>query len=249
MRRLGVIGGMSWESTAVYYRLLNRGVADRLGGLHSAPLLIDSVDFAEIAALQASGDWTAAGRILADAARRLEDAGAKGLVLATNTMHHVAAAIESAVDIPLLHIVDATGNALRAARIRRAGLLGTRYTMELPFWRDRSAERFGVQLVVPEADDRDVVHRVIYEELCLGRIDADSRASYVAIIERLGQEGAQAVILGCTEISLLIRAADSPLPIFDTTALHAAAAVDFILETGSPSIPDSPAATSSQLAK
>ena len=236
MRRLCVIGGMSWESTAVYYRLLNQGVADRLGGLHSAPLFIESVDFAEIAALQASGDWATAGGILSDAARRLEHAGAEGLVLATNTMHHVAGAIEAAVDIPLLHIADATGNALRAARIRRAGLLGTRFTMELPFWRDRSAERFGVHLVVPEPDDRDVVHRVIYEELCLGRVEAESRANYAAIIERLAGAGAEAVVLGCTEISLLIAPTDSPLPTFDTTTLHAAAAVDFILGTESDSV-------------
>lgn len=229
MRYLGLIGGMSWESTAVYYRLLNRGVAERMGGLHSAPLLIQSVDFAEVAALQSAGDWSAAGDLLANAAQRLARAGAEGLVLATNTMHQVAAAIEGAADIPLLHIVDSTGAALRAAGIRRAGLLGTRYTMELPFWRDRLGERFGVQLVIPDSRDRDVVHRVIYEELCLGRIEPASRLEYVNIIRRLARQGADAAILGCTEISLLISAQDSPLPVFDTTALHAATAVDFIL--------------------
>jgi aspartate racemase len=244
MRRLGLIGGMSWESTAVYYRLLNQGVAARLGGLHSAPLLIESFDFTPIAALQAAGDWNGAGRILAASARRLESAGAEGLALTTNTMHHVAQAVEEAVSIPLLHIVDAMGTAMRSAGIQRAGLLGTRYTMELPFWRDRLANRFGMELVVPDASDRGLVHRVIYDELCLGRINPDSRAAFAAIIERLGKVGAEAVVLGCTEIALLIGPGDSPLPAFDTTALHAAAAVDFIVSVG-----DSgwPAATDRQL--
>lgn len=232
MRYLGVIGGMSWESTAMYYRRLNRGVAERMGGLHSAPLLIQSVDFAEVAALQGSGDWVAAGRLLADAAKGLQAAGAEALLLATNTMHQVAAAVEAAVGIPLLHIVDATGAALREAGVQRAGLLGTRYTMELPFWRNRLDERFGVQLVVPTPDDRTVVHRVIYEELCVGRVEASSRATYTDIIGRLAHQGAEAAILGCTEITLLISPADSPLPVFDTTALHAAAGVDFIVGPG-----------------
>ena len=231
MKTLGVIGGMSWESTAVYYRLLNQGVAARVGGLHSAPLLIHSVDFAEIAALQSSGDWLKAGRLLASAAKRLETAGAEALVLATNTMHQVAAAIEGAVDIPLLHIVDATGVALGKAGVQRAGLLGTRYTMELPFWQERLAQRFGVQLVVPDAEERDVIHRVIYDELCVGRIEEASRTTYQDIIARLAGVGAEAIILGCTEITLLIAPSDSPLPVFDTTTLHAAAAVDFILGT------------------
>jgi aspartate racemase len=229
VQTLGVIGGMSWESTAVYYRLLNQGVVARLGGLHSAPLLIHSVDFAEIAALQSSGDWLKAGRHLASAAKRLETAGAEGLILATNTMHHVAAAIEGAVDIPLLHIVDATGVALDKAGVQRAGLLGTRYTMELPFWRERLAQRFGVQLAVPDAEDRELIHRVIYDELCLGRIEEASRSRYQDIIRRLAGAGAEAIIFGCTEITLLIAPFESPLPVFDTTALHAAAAVDFIL--------------------
>lgn len=236
MRCLGVIGGMSWESTAVYYRLINEGVAARMGGLHSAPLLVDSVDFAEVARMQTSGDWPAAGRFLARAAAGLEGAGAEALVLATNTMHHVAPAIEGAVGLPLLHIVDSTGSALREARVQRAGLLGTRYTMELPFWRDRLLQGFGVDLVVPEDDDRAVVHRVIYEELCLGRIEAASRTAYADIILRLATQGAEAAILGCTEITLLIEPADSPLPVFDTTALHAASAVDFIVGTAAPAV-------------
>jgi aspartate racemase len=232
MRYIGLLGGMSWESTAEYYRLLNRGVAERAGGLHSAPLILHSVDFAEIAEMQRAGDWATAGSRLAEAARGLEGAGAQALVLCTNTMHHVAGALEAAVSIPLLHIVDPTGTALRAAGVRRVGLLGTRFTMELPFWRDRLHQRFGVELVVPEPSDRAEVHRIIYEELCRGRIEDASRAAYVGVIERLRAEGAEAVILGCTEIGLLVRPADSPLPVFDTTVLHAEAAVDFCLGVG-----------------
>jgi aspartate racemase len=229
MRYLGLLGGMSWESTAEYYRLVNRAVAERCGGLHSAPLLVHSVDFARIAAMQAAGDWAGAGAVLARAAAGLERAGAEGVVLCTNTMHQVAPAIEAAIRVPLIHIVDVTGAALRVAGVRRAGLLGTRYTMELPFWRERLAERAGVDLVVPGAEDRALVHRVIYEELVKGRVEPRSRAAYVDVIRRLGDAGAEAAILGCTEIGLLIGPADSPLPAFDTTALHAAAAVDFIL--------------------
>jgi aspartate racemase len=230
MRRLGLIGGMSWESTTEYYRLINRGVAARLGGLHSADLVLHSVNFAEVAALQQAHDWDAAGRLLAESARGLEGAGAAGLVLCTNTMHHVAAHLEAATAVPLLHIVDPTGRALARAGVTRAGLLGTRYTMELPFWRERLQERFGIALVVPDADDRTVVHDIIYEELCRGKIEPRSRDAYVAIIDRLSQAGAEAVVLGCTEIALLVRAEDTRLPVFDTTALHAEAAVEFALE-------------------
>jgi amino-acid racemase len=229
MRRLGLIGGMSWESTTEYYRLINRGVAARLGGLHSADLVLHSVDFAPVAALQQSGDWHGAGAHLAEAARGLERAGAAGLVLCTNTMHQVSAQIEAAVAIPLLHIVEPTGRALAHAGIRRAGLLGTRYTMELPFWRQRLQERFGIALVVPDEADRAIVHDVIYQELCLGRIEPRSRDAYLHIIERLAGAGAEGVVLGCTEITLLVRAEDTALPVFDTTALHAEAAVDFAL--------------------
>jgi amino-acid racemase len=189
MRRLGLIGGMSWESTTEYYRLINRGIATRLGGLHSADLLLHSVDFAPVAALQQSGDWEGAGALLAEAARGLERAGAHAIVLCTNTMHHVSGHIETAVAIPLLHIVDTTGQALAEAGIRRAGLLGTRYTMELPFWRQRLRDRFGVDLVVPDEADRTVVHDVIYKELCLGRIEPRSRAAYAHIIDRLAGAG------------------------------------------------------------
>jgi aspartate racemase len=229
MRRLGLIGGMSWESTTEYYRLINRGIATRLGGLHSADLLLHSVDFAPVAALQQSGDWEGAGALLAEAACGLERAGAHAIVLCTNTMHHVSGHIETAVAIPLLHIVDTTGQALAEAGIRRAGLLGTRYTMELPFWRQRLRDRFGVDLAVPDEADRTVVHDVIYKELCLGRIEPRSRAAYAHIIDRLAGAGAEAVVLGCTEITLLVRREDTVLPVFDTTALHADAAVAFAL--------------------
>lgn len=230
MRTLGILGGMSWESTAVYYRLLNQGVAQRRGGLHSAPLVLHSVDFAPIAALQAAGDWAGAAARLGDAAQGLQRAGAQGLVLATNTMHKVADAIEAAAVLPLLHIADATGAALQAAGVRHASLLGTRFTMEDDtIVRGRLQQRFGLQVSVPGADDRALMHRVIYDELCRGVVRDESRAAVVALIDRQRAQGAQAVILGCTEIGLLVDAACSPLPVFDTTALHAAAAVAWML--------------------
>jgi aspartate racemase len=178
MRTLGVLGGMSWESTAEYDRLLNRAVAERLGGLHSARLVMHSVDFAEIADLQRAGDWDTAGHVLGSAAAGLERAGAEAIVLATNTMHQVAGAIARAVTIPMIHIADPTGEALATAGVRRAGLLGTRYTMELPFWRERLKDRYGIELHVPDDADRALVHRVIFDELCLGRIEASSRAAW-----------------------------------------------------------------------
>lgn len=235
MKRLGLIGGMSWESTLLYYRLLNQGVAARRGGLHSAPLVLHSVDFAPIAALQAAGDWAGAARVLGAAARGLQGAGAQGLVLATNTMHKVADAIEAEAALPLLHIADATAAAIRAQGLQRVGLLGTRFTMDDPaIVLDRLRRRHGLQVVVPGDDDRAVVHRVIYDELCRGVLRDDSRAAYGAAIARLADAGAQGVILGCTEITLLIDAASSPLPVFDSTALHAAAAVDWMLDEGDP---------------
>lgn len=231
MRCLGLLGGMSWESTLLYYRLLNQGVAQRLGGLHSARLVLHSVDFAPLAAMQAAGDWAGAATLLADAARGLRAAGADGLVLATNTMHKVADAIEQAAGLPLLHIADATGAAIAAAGIGRVGLLGTRFTMDdTAIVQDRLTRRHGLQVLVPDEDDRAVVHRVIYDELCRGVVDGGSRQAYVDAIGRLQQRGAQGVILGCTEITLLIDAASSPLPVFDSTALHAAAAVDWMLQ-------------------
>ena len=230
MRCLGVLGGMSWESTQLYYRLINQGVVARLGGLHSARLVLHSVDFAPLAALQARGDWAAVAQQLADAARGLRAAGADGLVLATNTMHKVAQAVEDAAGLPLLHIADATADALARAGIARAGLLGTRFTMEdESIVVDRLRGRHGCPVLLPDAEDRETVHRVIYEELCRGVVSEASRRRYVAAIERLQARGAQGVILGCTEITLLVDAACSPLPVFDSTALHAAAAVDWML--------------------
>lgn len=229
MRTLGILGGMSWESTAEYYRLINRGIAERLGGLHSARLLMHSVDFADVAVLQRSGDWRSAGAMLGDAARRLESIGATAIVLATNTMHQVAGDIEAAITVPLLHIVDPTGEALAQHGVRRAGLLGTRYTVELPFWRERLRDRYQIELVVPDESDRALIHRVIFDELCRGRIEAHSRAQYIAVTERLETAGAEAIIFGCTEIGMLLRPNDVRLPAFDTTALHAAAAVAFSL--------------------
>jgi aspartate racemase len=231
MRCLGLIGGMSWESTLLYYRLLNQGVAARLGGLHSAALVLHSVDFAAIAALQAAGDWGAAAAQLGAAARGLRAAGAQGLVLATNTMHKVAAAIEHAAGLPLLHIADATGAALRAAGVARVGLLGTRFTLDDPaIVQDRLRQRHGLQVLVPDAADRAELHRVIYDELCRGVVLERSRQAGAAMIGRLQAQGAQGVILGCTELTLLLDAASSPLPVFDSTALHAAAAVDWMLD-------------------
>lgn len=230
MRTLGLIGGMSWESTIPYYRIVNERVRQRLGGLHSAKLLLHSVDFADIEALQRADDWGAAGAILADAARGLRAAGADAIVVCTNTMHLVAPQIEAAIDIPLLHIADATATRIRAAGLSRVALLGTRFTMERDFYRKR-VEACGIEVVVPEAAQRDLVHRVIYEELCLGRILDASRAAYRAIIDDLVARGAQGVILGCTEIGLLVGEGDATVPLFDTTRIHAEVAADWALDT------------------
>lgn len=228
MKLIGLLGGMSWESTAEYYRLANELVRDRLGGLSSARVLLHSVDFADIEALQASGDWDAAGALLAGAARSLEAGGAELLVLCTNTMHKVAPAIEAATTIPFLHIGDVTARAVTGAGIERVGLLATAYTMEQDFLRDRLAEH-GLTVLVPSADDRAEVHRVIYEELVLGVIRDSSREAYRAVIDRLVAAGAEGVILGCTEIELLIGPDDSPVPVFPTTRLHVTAAVEAAL--------------------
>lgn len=230
MKTLGILGGMSWESTLVYYRELNRAVRQRRGGHHSAPLLLRSFDFAPIEALQREGRWDEAAQLLAHAALGLQAAGARGLVIATNTMHKVAPAIEAGLSIPLLHIADATGEAIRAAGLRRVGLLATRFTMEQDFYVDRLRERHALQVLTPEPRDRETVHRVIYDELCHGVVQASSRAEYLAIVDRLVARGCEGVILGCTEIMLLIDAQALPVPGFDTTALHVQRAVDWILE-------------------
>ena len=229
MRTIGILGGMSWQSSVDYYRYINAGVADRLGGYHSARTLMLSVDFAEIEALQAADDWDAAGRRLAEDARALEAGGAGAIILATNTMHRVAPAIEAAVGIPLLHIADPTGEAIRAAGIGRVALLGTRYTMEQEFYRGRLVERFGLEVLVPDEPDRTRVHDVIYDELVHGVVRDESREAYRSVVARLVERGAEGVILGCTEIGLLLSAADVPVPVFDTTRLHCEAAVDWLL--------------------
>jgi aspartate racemase len=230
MKLLGLLGGMSWESTLLYYKLINQGVANRLGGLHSPPLLLHSVDFAPLARQQAAGDWAGATATLVAAAQGLQRAGAQGLVIATNTMHKVVAQLEADAGLPVLHIADATGRALLAAGVQRVALLGTRFTMEdSSIVQDRLSSHYGVAVKVPEVEDRCLLQRVIYDELCRGVVTDVSRAAVVALIARQAAAGAQAVILGCTEITMLIGSADSPLPSFDTTALHAQAAVDWIL--------------------
>ena len=226
MKTIGLLGGMSWESTIPYYRHINEAVKARLGGLHSAKIVLYSVDFAEIERLQHRGDWDAAGAMLADAAQALERAGADFIVLCTNTMHKVAPAIQAAVSIPLLHIADPTAAEIRKAGVSRIGLLGTRFTMEQDFYRGRLAERHGIEVLVPDQADRDVVHRVIYEELCLGRVEDASRRAYRDVMRRLVERGAQGIILGCTEISQLVGEQDASVPLFDTTAIHAAAAAE-----------------------
>lgn len=229
MKIIGLIGGMSWESTVPYYRQINESVKLHLGGLHSARLILYSVDFHEIEQLQRAGDWAAAGEIMAQAARTLALAGADFLVLCTNTMHKVAGAIEAAVAIPLLHIADPTAREIKRAGLHRVGLLGTRFTMEQDFYRTRLEQQHGLQVLTPPAADRDTVHRIIYEELCLGKINPASRLAYRRIMAALKTQGAQAIILGCTEITLLVDPTDSDLPLFDTTRLHALAAAQWAL--------------------
>ncbi|HHQ4553540.1 TPA: aspartate/glutamate racemase family protein [Aeromonas veronii] len=229
MKCIGLLGGMSWESTVSYYQALNRGVRAKLGGLHSARVLLNSVDFAAIERLQHAGDWPATARLLAAEARKLQDGGADFLLIGTNTMHKVAPEIEAAIDIPLLHIADATAAKLRADGITRVGLLGTRFTMEQDFYKGRLQARFGLTVLVPDEAGRERVHRIIYDELCLGEIRASSRAEYLAIIAGLAAAGAEAVILGCTEIALLVGDARAAVPLYDTTAIHAEAAVALAL--------------------
>lgn len=229
MRTIGLIGGMSWESSAVYYRIINHAVRDRCGPLHSARLLMLSLDFAPIAALQGAGDWNALTREMIAAACALERGGAQCVLIGSNTMHLMADAVAAAIPIPLIHIADAAGVAMRAAGHRRVGLIGTAFTMEQPFYAERLA-RAGLEVLTPEAADRALVHRVIYDELVQGRIEPASRAAYRDVIARLVARGAEAVVLGCTEIMLLIGPEDSAVPLFDTTGLHALAAVEWALD-------------------
>jgi aspartate racemase len=226
---IGLIGGMSWESTVPYYKLINETIKARLGGLHSAQLILYSVDFHEIERLQRAADWPAAGELLAAAARSLEAAGAHFLVLCTNTMHKVAAQIEAAVAIPLLHIADPTSLAIKAEGHTTVGLLGTRFTMEEAFYRERLSTRHGLTVLIPGSDEREFIHRVIYDELCLGQVLPASRAAYRRVLAELARQGAEAIILGCTEISLLVDQSDSPVPLFDTTRIHACQAAEWAL--------------------
>jgi len=230
MRTSGLIGGMSWESTVPYYQHINRLVGERLGGLHSARLVLHSIDFHDLEILQHEGRWDEAGELLAGAAASLERAGAECLLICANTMHKVAPAVEAAVRVPLLHIADATGAAVRRRGLRRVGLLGTKYTMEETFLRSRISERFGLDVIIPGAEARDTVHSVIYGELCRGIIADTSRAQYRQIVKDLEVAGAEGVILGCTEIGLLLKDEDADVPLFDTTRLHAEAAVTFALQ-------------------
>ena len=227
-KTLGIIGGMSWESTQSYYRLINQGIKDELGNLHSADLLIHSVDFAPIGALQAQGAWNELGDIMVNSGKRLKAGGADGILIATNTMHKVAEQVQAATNLPLIHIADATADAIKKQGLTNVALLGTQFTMTENFYKQRLIDA-GLQVLIPDADVRAEVHRIIYEELCQGQLLTSSRQYYKQVIEDLAKQGCEGVILGCTEIGLLISQADSPIPVFDTTAIHAAAAVDFLL--------------------
>lgn len=230
MKTIGLLGGMSWESTVPYYQLINREVGRKLGGFHSARILLLSVDFQEIEILQHQGEWDELGGILARGALTLEEAGAEFLVLCTNTMHLVAPAIEAHVSIPLLHIADATAERIKASGLDRVGLLGTRFTMEEPFYKGRLEEAYGLTVEIPPAMDRELVHQVIYEELVHGKIREESRSEFKRITQDLARSGAQGVILGCTEIGLLLKREDVPVTLFDTTLIHAEAAAAFAVE-------------------
>jgi aspartate racemase len=229
MKTIGIMGGMSWESTLLYYRLINEGVRARLGGLHSGSILLDSCDFAPMEKLQSKGDWDAIGEILSEKAKRLQAAGAEGVLIATNSMHEVAARVEAILEIPLLHIADAAGMALKRDGVSTIGLLGTRFTMERAFYTDRLKNRFGIDTLVPGSADRELVHGVIYKELCRGVIDSSSRSDYLRIMDDLAGQGAEAVVLGCTEIGILLGEEDTEVPLYDTCLIHTDAAVLWML--------------------
>ena len=228
-RTLGIIGGMSWESTESYYRIINEGIKAELGGLHSADLLIHSVDFGPINTLQETGEWDELGAMMASSGKRLQAAGAQGIVIASNTMHKLFDDVQSATDLPLIHIADATIDAIKAQNLSRIALLGTQFTMTQDFYKQRLTDS-GLQMVIPQEDARVEVHRIIYEELCQGQLLDSSREYYQRIIEQLADAGCEGAILGCTEIGMLIKQADSPIPVFDTTAIHARAAVRFLVD-------------------
>ena len=226
MKTIGLLGGMSWESTAAYYREINEGIKARLGGLHSAKICLHSVDFEEIEKLQHEGNWERTAAILSKAAQSVEAGGADFLVICTNTMHKVAPEIESSIGIPLLHIADATAERILAGGISKVGLLGTKFTMEEDFYRGRLSERYGIEVIIPAPEDRTLVHQVIYNELCLGKVNHDSRREYVRIIQSLAADGAEGVVLGCTEIALLVQQEHTSVLLFDTTKIHAEKAVE-----------------------
>lgn len=229
MKTIGLIGGMSWESSIEYYRIINEAANQKLGGLHSARSVMISVDFAEIEILQHQGNWAEAGKILINASENLEKAGADFIVICTNTMHKLADDIQLHVNIPILHIADATARIVKEAGIKKICLLGTRFTMEEDFYKGRLIDKFGLEVIIPGEIDRGIIHRVIYDELVLGEINPESRKQYINIIEKMAATGVEGIILGCTEIGLLVKQEDSPVPLFDTTRIHARAAVDFAL--------------------
>ncbi len=229
MKTIGLIGGMSWESSIEYYRIINETVRARLGGLHSAKSIMYSVDFAEIETLQQQGKWDEATDLMIDAAQRVERGGADFVIICTNTMHKMADEVQNHIQIPLLHIADATAEKIKAHGLKKIGLLGTRFTMEEDFYRGRLTEKQGLEVIIPRERERDIVHRVIFDELCLGEIRKPSKEQYVRIMDHLVRDGAEGIILGCTEISLLVQEEDSQIPLFDTTKIHAAAAVEYAL--------------------
>ncbi len=229
MKTIGLLGGMSWESTIIYYRAINQGIKNSLGGLHSAKIVMYSVDFEPIEKLQHQGDWEAVAALLSKEAKNIQSAGADFLVICTNTMHKVAPQIENEIDIPLLHIADATAETIVRNRLKKVGLLGTVFTMEQDFYKGRLINRYGLDVITPNSDDRQIVHRIIYEELCLGEVKEDSRSEYLRVIDSLASQGAEAVILGCTEIGILVNQNDTKVELLDTTELHAKKAVEYAI--------------------
>lgn len=231
MKVLGLIGGISWESTVIYYQLVNRRVREKLGGLHSSRCIIYSFDFAEIEALQVAGNWDQAAILMGKAAASLKDGGAEGIVICANTMHKLASAVELSSGLPLIHIVDSTAQRIKQGKFRRVGLLGTRYTMEEDFYKKRLVEKYGLEVIIPDGPDRTTVHDIIYDELCHGVTTEKSRGAYAEVVNRLAKAGAECIILGCTEIGLLLKSDDVELPLFDTAAIHAEAAADWAMST------------------
>lgn len=231
MKTIGLIGGMSWESSIEYYRIINETVRDKLGGLHSARSVMYSLDFADIETLQHQNRWEEATQLMIEAARHVQNGGADFVLICTNTMHKMAEDVQKNIDIPLIHIADATAQAIKNKGLTKIGLLGTRFTMEEKFYKGRLESKHGLTVLIPNEDDREIIHRIIYDELCLGEIEPSSKEVYIAIIDKLIQNGAQGIILGCTEISLLVGESDSPVPVFDTTLIHAVSAVEYALSS------------------